>query len=69
MFDVNQFKRQVKDWIRHTPMGSKQELVDFCEENIPANQFAANQWLVEQTVNWYQQILHARQVESSEQDD
>ena len=63
--DVNEFKRQVKGWMRLYPEGSEQELVDFCEEAIPASQFAAYQWLVEQTVNWYKQVIAYRKQEQT----
>lgn len=57
MFDINQFKRDVKEWIKSHPQGEEQDLIDFCEELIPASQFAANQWLVDQTVSWFRHIL------------
>ena len=63
--DFNKFKRNVKDWMLQHPDGSVQALMDFCEEAIPSNQFAAYQWLVEQTVDWYQQVLVYRRQESS----
>lgn len=61
MFDFNDFKRSVKDWIRENPSGSVQELRDFCEERIPSNQYAANEWVVDQTVSWYRHILAHRE--------
>ena len=61
MFDRNEFKRKVKDWIRAHPEGSEQELLDYCDELIPAAQFAANRWLVEQTLSWYRHILSNRE--------
>lgn len=60
MFDRNEFKRKVKTWIREHPDGSEQDLVDYCDEIIPANQFGVNQWLVEQTLSWYKFILATR---------
>ena len=68
MFDINQFKRQVKDWIRLNPSAAEQDLVDFCEEIIPTNQFAANQWLIEQTVGWYRHIISNRDYSSDDFD-
>lgn len=61
MFDANQFKRSVKDWIRANPEGTEADLVDFCEEQIPPQFFAANQWLVEHTLSWYKHIITQRQ--------
>lgn len=69
MFDPNQFKRAVKDWIRSHPEGSEAELVDFCEEQIPAAQYSANQWLVDHTLSWYKHILSQRQAAAGAYDD
>ena len=71
MFDANGFKRSVKDWMRLHPEGTETDLTDFCEEQIPAAQFSANQWLVEHTLSWYKHVLaqrkHARNL--AEEDD
>ncbi len=61
MFDFNQFKRSVKEWITANPSGSELELRDFCEESIPANLFTANEWLVDQTLAWYKHIVKNRE--------
>ena len=60
LFDPNQFKRSVKGWIRENPSGSENELIDFCEEQIPPAQYAAYKWLVDHTVSWYRHILASR---------
>jgi len=60
MFDANQFKRSVKEWIKMHPEGTEADLVDFCEEQIPPAQFSANEWLVEHTLSWYRHILTQR---------
>lgn len=60
MFDINEFKRKVKEWMSQHPDGDSAELLDFCEEIIPPVQFSANRWLVDQTVSWYQHILQNR---------
>ena len=65
MLDRNEFKRKVKEWMREHPEGSEQDLADYCDELIPANQFAVNFWLVEQTVSWYRCILSGRERERS----
>lgn len=62
MFDINDFKRKVKEWIRLNPDGAEQELMDFCEELIPRHQFAAHQWIVDQTVNWFRHIVANREI-------
>jgi hypothetical protein len=64
MFDPNAFKKNVKDWIRGNPEGTLIEFVDFCEDQIPPAQYAANQWLLEQTVSWYKHILTSREMSS-----
>lgn len=61
MFDFNEFKRSVKEWIRTHPAGTTQELRDFCEDHIPANSYTANEWVVEQTISWYRHILAQRE--------
>ena len=60
MFDINEFKRKVKDWIRKNPNGTEADFLDFCEEQIPPAQFSANRWIIEQSVSWYQSILQSR---------
>lgn len=65
MFDANSFKRSVKEWMRTHPHGTEAELVDFCEDQIPASQYSANQWLVEHTLSWYKHILAQRELARS----
>ncbi len=69
MFDINEFKKQAKDWIREHPKGDEGEFLDFCEELIPPAQFAAHRWIVDQTVAWYRSILHSREELSSSDED
>ncbi len=64
MFDCNKFKRSVKELIHANPQASIADLVDYCEEQIPPQQFSANQWLVDQTVSWYRHILAHRDAAS-----
>ena len=61
MFDINEFKKSVKQWITENPKGSVADLVDYCEELIPPQQFSANKWLIDQTVSWYKHILSQRE--------
>jgi hypothetical protein len=60
MFDANLFKRAVKDWIQANPSGTMEDLREFCEEQIPTAQYAAWQWLIEQTTSWYGHVLRQR---------
>jgi hypothetical protein len=62
MLDINLFKRQVKEWIAKTPQGDSQALLDFCEAQIPPSQFTAYQWLVDQTMSWYTQMMERRKL-------
>ena len=61
MFDTNNFKRSVKEWVRTNPRGTVADLVDYCEELIPAPQYQAYSWIVDQTVGWYEHVLSQRQ--------
>ncbi|MCX6129616.1 MAG: hypothetical protein NTX25_11195 [Proteobacteria bacterium] len=63
MFDVNQFKKSVKEWIRTNPQGTLLDLRDFCDELVPAQLYAANQWLIDQTLSWYRHVLERRELE------
>ncbi len=65
MFDPNSFKRAVKEWIRENPDGTESELEDYCEDQIPPQQFSANRWLVDHTLSWYRHILAQRDVAKS----
>lgn len=69
MFDANQFKRSVKEWIRMHPDGTEAELQDFCEDQIPPNNYTANLWLVEHTLSWYRHILSQRVPETAVYDE
>jgi hypothetical protein len=65
MFDANKFKKLTKQWIRENPNGTVADLVDYCEEQIPAPQYAANEWLINQTIEWYKHILIHREAAKS----
>jgi hemerythrin len=60
MFDPNQFKRAVKDWMKQHPTATEAELVDFCEEQIPPAQYASSEWLVEHTLSWFRHVVAQR---------
>ena len=62
MVDSNNFKKLVKVWIKENPNGSEQDLLDFCEEIVPQKQYAASQWLIDQTLSWYRHILVHRDI-------
>ncbi len=69
MFDCNQFKKSIKQWIRENPQGSLTELTDYCEDLIPSQHYASNNWLVDQTVNWYKHVLSHRETANQYRDD
>jgi hypothetical protein len=60
MFDTNQFKRAVKEWVKVHPKASVNDLADFCENQIPPQSYVTHGWLVEQTVEWFQYIQNSR---------
>lgn len=68
MVDLNVFKKDVKEWIKVHPEGTLTELRDYCEDQIPSAQFAAYEWLVDQTVGWYKHILDRREIPDDEYD-
>ena len=47
MLNFNNFKKEVKVWMSQNPNGSEIELLDFCEDIIPANQYVANKWVID----------------------
>ncbi len=71
MFDRNTFKKNVKQWVRENPGATVQQLVDFCEEQIPPSDFSANAWMIDQTIHWYKNFLSSQEFnhEDYEMDD
>ena len=69
MFDINEFKKKIKIWIRENPQGNEAEFLDYCEELIPPAHFSANRWLIDQTVSWYHSILQSRKEDLSHDDE
>ena len=58
MLNFNNFKKEVKRYgCLKNPNGSEMELLDFCEDIIPANQYVANKWIIDETVSWYKHVL------------
>ena len=64
MFDVNFFKRSVKEWIRVNPQGTEHDLRDYCDEIVPTVQYQTHRWLIEHTLSWYRHIIERREKES-----
>lgn len=66
MFDRNQFKRIVKQWVKDNQQATIYDLIDYCEDQIPPADYTANSWLIDQTVNWYKHILANREYYTNE---
>lgn len=66
MFDKNQFKKSVKDWLKYHPDATVEDLEDYCEQLIPSQSYTTNFWLINQTVSWYQHILSSRELSYDE---
>lgn len=64
MFSTNDFKQSIKQWIKSNPDGSEQDLLDFCEEQIPPQQYTSMAWLIDQTMCWYRYVLAQRDLTS-----
>ena len=60
MFDFNQFKRAVKNWMDENPQATTQDLREFCEDQIPSQFYTSHSWVVEQTVAWFTHIITSR---------
>ena len=69
MLNFNNFKKEVKVWMSQNPNGSEIELLDFCEDIIPANQYVANKWIIDETVSWYKHVLDNRKKELAYEQD
>lgn len=53
MFDKNFFKDAFRSWVLNHSAASEEEALAFCQSHIPANVFASNFWLVEQSLQWF----------------
>ncbi len=60
MFDRNQFKRSVKNWMNENEEATIEDLQLYCEQLIPTKEYVANKWLIDETLAWYDHILHNR---------
>lgn len=61
MFDINNFKKSVKVWMKDNPEGTEGELMDFCEDLIPVGVYSSHKWLVDQTIAWYRHVQAHRE--------
>jgi hypothetical protein len=69
MLNFNNFKKEVKVWMSLNPHGSEMELLDFCEDIIPSNEYVANKWVIDETVSWYKHVLDNRKKELAYEQD
>lgn len=63
MFDINKFKRHVRNWMNENPEGNEHDLLDYCEEMIPPGVYSSHRWLVDQTVAWYRHVKAHRETD------
>ena len=59
-FDINEFKRQVKQWVQQNPNATAEQLTDLCEELIPTQSFQSHKWIIDQTVQWFGHVQQLR---------
>jgi hypothetical protein len=57
MIDTNKFKQSIKHWVQSHPDSNEQSFRDFCEELIPPQHYATYEWLVDQSVSWYNHMM------------
>ena len=60
MFDKNDFKKSVKNWIQKNGESSSRDLESYCLSLIPSTDLPKNRWLVDQTLSWFQYIQDQR---------
>lgn len=61
MFDINHFKKQVREWMGNNPEGDEGDFLDFCESMIPVGAYSSHKWLVDQTLAWYRHMQAQRE--------
>lgn len=69
MFDLNDFKAKVRMWLASHATIDEQDLVDYCEELIPPQHYAANHWIIDQTVEWYRHMVQTGVYDTAEEVD
>ena len=58
MFNINEFKRMTKEWLKKNPNSTVEELIDFCESIIPQKDLISHYWIIDETKNWYKYLLY-----------
>ena len=53
MFDKNVFKDSFRVWSEQNPDACPEEVLVFCESNIPESHYGKNLWLIEQSLEWF----------------
>lgn len=65
MFDKNEFKQQFRQFVETHTHASEKDAQDFCYSLIPAEAIVKNQWLIEQSIQWFRWIKNQRKVKNS----
>lgn len=68
MFDINEFKTKLKDWIQKHPRAEESDFIDYCEDLIPPQHYSKNQWLFEQSLAWFRNYKQSRKEHLLEDD-
>ena len=51
-FDMNDFKRQMKQWVRDNPVRNNEDFKYFCAMRIPDS----HAWVIDQSLAWYKNL-------------
>ena len=62
MLNVNNFKKEIRAWVRSNEDGTLEDFVDFCEDLIPPHQYSSYSWLLEQSSQWFQHVIKHREL-------
>jgi hypothetical protein len=67
-FDKNRFKEAFRTWVAANPSASDEQAIEFCHYNIPPQHMMKQNWLVEQSLQWFQWIRKSRALSSNSDD-
>lgn len=60
MVSANTFKARVKAFLKTNPDATEDEMQDFCDELLPPTAYAANAWLIAETMGWFRFMREQR---------
>ena len=52
-FNIQEFKRNVRTWVKLHPKATEEKLLQYCEEQIPASLRLSHSWLTTHTLSWW----------------